>query len=101
MSTTSNLAAIIEQTPDLTWLDRAACSALDVEQLDLFFVEAGKSLSPEARALCAGCESRRECLQHAYDREIAGGYFGGLSPTKRRKLSLVEALAVIEADSGC
>ncbi len=98
MSTSTDLALIIEQSPELSWLERAACAALDVDRLDLFFVGAGKSLSNEAKALCRGCEARRDCVTHAYEREIAGGYFGGLSPIKRRKLSLTEALDAIEAD---
>ena len=99
MSTTTDLANIIEHSPELRWLDRAACAGLDIEQLDLFFVDAGKSLSPEARALCQACPARRDCLEHAYEREIAGGYFGGLSPSKRRKLTISEALATIEAEA--
>lgn len=99
MSTTTDLAQIIEQSPELRWLERAACSSLDVSEVDLFFVGAGKSLSSEAKALCKGCEVRKECLTHAYDREIAGGYFGGVSPIKRRKLSLDDALALIESET--
>ena len=99
MSTTTDLATIIEQAPEMPWLDRAACASLGVERLDLFFVDAGKSLSPEAKALCAGCEVRRDCLMHAYERDIVGGYFGGLSPTKRRKLTVTEALDLIEGES--
>ena len=98
MSTTRYLAEIIEQSPDLDWLDRSACAPLDVDLLDLFFVDAGKSLSPEAEQLCRGCEARRDCLEHAYERGIAGGYYGGMSPSKRRRLPLAEALALIEAD---
>ncbi|MEM1332921.1 MAG: WhiB family transcriptional regulator [Actinomycetota bacterium] len=99
MSTTSDLAQIIEQSPELTWLDHAACSSLDVEQLDLFFVGAGKSLSAEAKSMCAGCPVRVDCLRHAYDRDITGGYFGGVSPIKRRKLPFVEALQLIESET--
>ena len=98
MSTTTDLALIIEQSPELSWLEHAACASLDVEQLDLFFVGAGKSLSNEAKMLCRGCAARRECITHAYEREIAGGYFGGMSPIKRRKLTLSEALEAIDAD---
>ena len=101
MSNTRYLAEIIEQAPDLEWLDRAACSRLDIDQLELFFVEAGRSLSAEAAQLCRGCSARQDCLRHAYDRGIVGGYFGGLSPSKRRQLDLDAALAVVEADSAC
>lgn len=95
MPTSSDLANIIETAPDLEWLDSAACSTLDIERLDLFFVSAGKSLSSEAKALCASCPSRRACLTHAYDREIAGGYFAAVSPAQRRSMTLDEALESI------
>ncbi|MFK8024396.1 MAG: WhiB family transcriptional regulator [Ilumatobacter sp.] len=96
---TSDLAKIIEESPELPWMDRASCASLGVERIDLFFVSAGKSLSKEAQEMCRGCEARRDCLTHAYDREIAGGYFGGVSPTKRKKLSLSEALELIDEDN--
>jgi len=101
MTTSSDLADIIETAPDLEWLDRAACSSLDIGRLDLFFVSAGKSLSSEARELCAGCPSRRACLTHAYDREIAGGYFAAVSPAQRRSMTLDEALHSIGEPPSC
>ena len=45
--------------------------------------------------MCERCPARVQCLMHAYDNEIAGGYFGGMSPSRRRKLSRSEALADI------
>jgi len=30
---------------------------------------------------------RAECLEYAIDAEIAGGYFGGMSPSKRREVA--------------
>ncbi len=98
---TSDLAKVIEASPDLPWLDRAACGSLGLEQIDLFFVSAGKSLSKEAKALCQGCPVRRDCLDHAYSRGITGGYFGGVSPAQRKKLSREEALELIESDNAC
>jgi WhiB family redox-sensing transcriptional regulator len=101
MSTSSGLATIIEQAPEMEWLDDAACSTLDVSHIDLFFVSAGKSMSSDALALCEGCPSRRPCLEYAYEREIAGGYYGGISPAKRRSQTLAETLASIESSSTC
>lgn len=101
MTTSRDLAQIIETAPDLEWLDRAACAPLDVGHLDMFFVSAGKSLSPEARDLCASCPSRRACLIHAYEREIAGGYFAAVSPAKRRSMTLDEALESIGEAPSC
>ena len=97
MRTADELATLIERSDDLDWMADAACADLDVERIDLFFVDAGKTLSKEAIAICESCPSRVDCLTHAYDHEIAGGYFGGVSPTQRRKLSLAEALERIGA----
>lgn len=88
VSNIQRLAELIENTADYGWLRHAACGDLDLEALDQFFVEAGRSLSRETVQLCSGCAVRSECLRHAYDHEIAGGYFGGVSPTKRRALPI-------------
>ncbi len=86
MSTIHDLASVIEGSAELSWLAGAACGDLSLDQLDLFFVEAGRSLSKEAAAICGGCPVRIDCLRHACQHEIAGGYFGGVSPTKRRSI---------------
>lgn len=86
MARSHDIAALIEHSRADAWVDQAACGDLDVEQLELFFVDAGRTLSKEAIALCTGCPVRTECLDHAVDREIGGGYFGGMSPSKRRSL---------------
>lgn len=95
MSDTHELATLIEHAAEMTWLQRAACRDLDLERLDLFFVDAGRTLSSEAAAICGGCEVRVECLSHAYDHEINAGYFGGLSSAKRRALSREQAIDLI------
>ena len=92
MSNTMDLASLIEGSNELPWLRDAACRELELERLDLFFVDAGRTLSKQAKAMCAGCDARVACLTYAYRHEITGGYFGGLSPAKRRELTLDEAL---------
>ncbi len=87
MSHPTDLAALIESSPEFTWLEAAACGDLELDQLDLFFVEAGRTMSKEAAAMCEGCPVRLDCLEHAATREIAGGYFGGVSPSKRRRMA--------------
>jgi hypothetical protein len=91
MSNTTELAALIESSPEFAWLEDAACGDLELEQLDLFFVEAGRTLSREAAAICERCPVRLDCLEHASSRDIAGGYFGGVSPSKRRRMTLERA----------
>ena len=65
--------------------------------LDLFFVEAGRTIASSTVALCRKCPVRRACLDHAYQHEIVSGYFGGVSPGRRRVLSHAEAVAEISA----
>lgn len=87
MSHADEFATVIESASTDAWLDRAACADLELERLSTFFLEAGRSLSNDAVALCERCPVRRECLHHAIDREITSGYFGGLSPSARRRLA--------------
>jgi hypothetical protein len=93
------LDELIEHTPDLPWLEQAACGDLELDQLDLFFVEAGRTIASSTVALCRRCPSRRACLDHAYAHEIVSGYFGGVSPGRRRVLSHADAVAEIERDT--
>ena len=98
MVTARPLDELIEHTPVLPWLDGAACGDLELEQLDLFFVDAGRTIASSTLALCRRCPSRRACLDHAYEHEIVSGYFGGISPGRRRVLSHTEAVAEMERD---
>lgn len=95
MNRTADLARLIERSDDLDWLQNAACADLGTEQLDLFFVEAGRTLAKETVAICGGCAARVACLTHAYDNDVTAGYFGGMSPSRRRKLTRTEAIAEI------
>lgn len=85
----------VDDVPNLTWLEGAACAHLGPGQLHLFFVEAGHVISPATMAMCERCPVRRACLEHAYRLEITSGYFGGMSPGRRRVLSVEEAIAEI------
>jgi WhiB family redox-sensing transcriptional regulator len=81
----------------MLWLDEAACGNLPLEQLNMFFVEAGHAIAATTIAMCRRCPVRSECLEHAYGNDIASGYFGGASPGQRRLLSPTGAAAVIAA----
>lgn len=91
----NELASLIEHSPDYEWVRRAACGSLELAELDRFFVDAGRSLSSDTVKMCQGCAARVDCLDHAYAHEIAGGYFGGLSPSKRKSMTHAEARAAI------
>lgn len=69
------------------WTDRAACA--DVPDPDIFFPP-GKGrhdLARAAKAICAGCPVKRECLNYALclGHSLSDyGIWGGLTPRDRR-----------------
>lgn len=71
---------IIQQV--LTWQGKARCLEVDPE---IFFPERGGS-SKAARAVCAQCEVRLECLRYALANREQFGIWGGTSERERRKL---------------
>ena len=64
------------------WLTRAACRGMDPE---LFFPERGEPTEP-AKAVCAGCPVRGECLDYALTNVERFGIWGGLSERERRAI---------------
>lgn len=62
--------------------DLAACAGLDP---NLMFPERGESTA-EAKAVCAGCLVRAECLEFALVEVIKHGLWGGTSERERRRL---------------
>ena len=77
MTNGRSLDELIEHTPDMPWLSRAACGELDLDQLDLFFVEAGRTISSATVSLCQQCPVRRECLDTAVANREPAGVWGG------------------------
>jgi WhiB family redox-sensing transcriptional regulator len=70
------------------WREHAACASPDVNP-DLFFPERRRFSEMQeqvrqAKAICAGCSVRSECLQFALDNHEQHGIFGGKTPTERR-----------------
>ena len=62
------------------WHGQANCRGIDPE---LFFPERGGS-SAEAKAVCAGCVVREQCLDYALENHERFGIWGGLSERQRR-----------------
>jgi WhiB family transcriptional regulator, redox-sensing transcriptional regulator len=66
------------------WRSMAACRSADP---DLFFPISSsgqsKAQEAEAKAICAGCRVRRECLALALRTHQAHGVWGGLSEQER------------------
>jgi WhiB family redox-sensing transcriptional regulator len=68
------------------WRESAACRDEDPE---LFFpvseVGPGSEQVRQAKAVCARCPVRQECLEHAIETGLAHGIFGGATPHERRQ----------------
>ncbi|MFE0512948.1 WhiB family transcriptional regulator [Streptomyces sp. NPDC058964] len=63
------------------WAGHAACRTADPDAL---FVEGAAQHA--AKAVCAGCQVRTECLAHALDQRIEHGVWGGMTERERRAL---------------
>jgi WhiB family redox-sensing transcriptional regulator len=63
------------------WAVRAACRATDPDAL---FVQG--AAQNRAKAVCAGCPVRTECLADALDNRIEFGVWGGMTERERRAL---------------
>jgi WhiB family redox-sensing transcriptional regulator len=64
------------------FMDLGSCRGMDP---DVFFPDRGESLAP-AKAICAECIVRDECLEFALDQGERFGVWGGTSERERRKL---------------
>ncbi len=77
------------ETVVLEWTARAACAGCDQ---DLFFPRKNygrRGHGPTvlaAKAICATCPVREECLEHALTRPEVEGLWGGLTAWERRDL---------------
>ncbi len=65
-----------------SWQDHANCREADQ---DLSFSRRG-SLTRKARAMCAACIVKKECLEFALTKGERFGIWGGLSERQRRKI---------------
>lgn len=72
----------------LSWQDFANCRGADQ---DLFFPERGAS-TRKAKAICAACTVREDCLEFAITHGERFGIWGGLSERERRKIRRQRAL---------
>ena len=69
-------------TGPLEWQNYANCLGADA---DLFFPERGSS-TRKAKAICAECEVKIECLEFALEKGERFGIWGGLSERERRRV---------------
>ena len=64
------------------WMARAACRGMDPE---LFHPDRGESTAA-AKAVCASCPVRDDCLEYALDAGEKLGIWGGASAKARRRI---------------
>ncbi len=67
---------------DNPWMEKAACKGVGPE---LWF-PLGKADTTEAKAVCADCPVREECLEYALRFRIKVGVWGGLDERERDRL---------------
>ena len=77
------------------WQTHARCTEVDPE---IFFPERGGS-SKAARAVCADCSVRAQCLEYALNNKEQFGIWGGTSERERRRLRKERTLRRLRAAS--
>lgn len=75
------------------WVKRAACRGTSP---DLFFPTRGESTA-EAKAVCADCHVRTQCLDYALTNCEKFGVWGGLSERERRRIRKQRRIETIAA----
>lgn len=73
---------LVELDEDAAWMDDALCAQTDPEA---FFPDKGGS-TRAAKAVCAACPVRQQCLDYALAHRETSGIWGGLSALERRAL---------------
>jgi WhiB family redox-sensing transcriptional regulator len=64
------------------WREQAACLGIDPQ----VFYPADDDEAEQARAICANCEVRVECLEYALARREKDGVWGGATERDRRRI---------------
>lgn len=72
------------------WVKQAECAGMAT---DLWFPQRGAS-TKEAKAVCAVCPVRQECLDHAMAVPERYGIWGGFSERERRRIRKRRHVAV-------
>lgn len=86
-STITRHAKYEDTQVDLSWQAQANCVGVDP---DIFFPERGAS-TKEAKAICAACSVREDCLEYALANGEKFGIWGGTSERERRRLRRARA----------
>lgn len=77
--------------PEVDWQDEAACFDSGVN----FFPSRGDETA-EAKAICARCPVRTDCLEYALNLNIRFGVWGGKSERQRKRMRVERGRTVAE-----
>lgn len=77
-----------DMAADTKWMTWALCAETDG---DAFFPEKGGS-PRQAKAICAGCPAKGECLEYALEYGEVG-IWGGTTETQRRRMKRADLAA--------
>jgi len=66
----------------LSWRQSAACRGVDPD----VFYPASEEEADEAKSVCAQCNVRQTCLEHALATRERDGVWGGATEKERRRL---------------
>ena len=67
---------------DVAWAESAACRGLD----PMIFYPATDEDAEVAKAICAACPVREDCLEHAIDEREHNGVWGGATERERQRI---------------
>jgi len=68
--------------PETDWFDEASCRGVDT---DVFF-PVSDAQADKAKAICASCPVREQCLEYALEVRPPEGVWGGLTPIERHRM---------------
>jgi len=67
---------------EIVWRELGACRGLEAAM----FYPDDDDLALEAKAVCAGCDVRIACLEHALQAREKAGIWGGATERERRRM---------------
>ena len=67
---------------NLSWRQSAACRGVDAE---IFYPESDEE-ADVAKSVCAQCNARQACLEHALANRERDGVWGGATERERRRM---------------
>jgi WhiB family redox-sensing transcriptional regulator len=72
----------VKKRVNLSWRQSAACRGVDAE---IFYPESDEE-ADVAKSVCAQCNARQACLEHALANRERDGVWGGATERERRRM---------------